>query len=219
VKKLIPAIILGTLFVPGANASITTYTTRSTFESALSSPTTFDFNQANGAIATLGTVLGISTVGGDPNGTVNDNALQGANFGALDIALPIQFSFLQPGFAFGYDNLDLTNNEEAVVTFSFTNGDPSQTFTFDLGGQAEFAPIFFGAISDTQISNVQIYSRTIGTDTIGERVNVIDNVTVGPVGTSTSTPEPGSWMLMSGGLLVLLGRSSSLRRRFALARD
>lgn len=218
-KKLIPAIIMGALFLPGANASITTYTTRSTFETALSSPTTFDLNQADGAISTLGTVLGISTVGGDVSGTVNNNALQGRALGALDISLPLQFTFLQPGLAFGYDNLDFTLDEEAVVTFSFTNGDPSQTFTFDLGGQDAFTPIFFGAISTTQISNVQIYSRTIGTDTVGERANVIDNVTVGAPLSSTTTPEPGSWMLMSGGLLVLLGRNSALRRRFAPARD
>lgn len=220
-KKLIPVLIFGALLVPGAQGSITTYTTRSTFESALATPTTFDFDQANGPVSTLGSLLGVSTIGGDPNGQIFGNSLFGSLTDNVESFLPVQFSFLTNGFAFGYDNLDLTADEEAVITISYASG-PSDVFTVSLGGQDDFTPVFFGAISTDAISNVQVYSRTIGEDTIGDRQNIIDNVTVdaGPI---TATPEPSSLMLMSGGLLILLGRSSSLgsalRRSLALLRN
>lgn len=214
-KKLIPALIFGALLIPGAEGSITTYTTRATFENALSAPTTFDFNQPNGPVSVLGTVLGISTIGGNPNGEVDNNTLYGSDGGGINSFLPVQFTFLTPGFAFGYDNLDFTDNEEAVITFSFVSGGPSQQFTISLSGQPAFMPVFFGATSTDEIANVQIYSRTIGTDEVGLRANIIDNVTVGEVADVT-TPEPSSMMLMSGGLLLLLGRC--LRPRTGLAR-
>ena len=48
-----------------------------------------------------------------------------------------------------------------------------------------FTPIFFGATSDVDIATVQIYSRDTGSTAIGQRANVIDNVTV-----RAAVPEP-----------------------------
>ncbi len=214
-KKLIPALIFGALLVPGAQGSITTYDTRATYEAALLTPTTFDFNQPDGSISALGAAVGISTIGGDLSGQITGDTLCGSLTGNSECFLPLQFTFTSTSFAFGYDNLDLTSDEEAVITVSFSNGDPSQQFTINLGGAADFTPVFFGAISDTAISNVQIYSRTIGTDTIGDRANVIDNVTIDAG--AVDTPEPGSWMLMSGGFMLFLGRS--MRRRLSPVRE
>ena len=166
-------------------AVVATYTSRAAYEGALGSTQTFDFNQPDGPIASLGSQLSISTLGGDASGFIHTNALCGSVGGAVDCFPPVLFTFNQPGSAFGYDNLDFTENEEAVVTISFVNADPSQEFVFDLGGQAPLTPIFFGAISDVDIASVVIYSRDPGTTQIGERANVVDNVTI-----AAAVPEP-----------------------------
>jgi hypothetical protein len=154
----------------------------------------------------LGTdIVAVSTQGGDAAGMIHDNALCGSVNGALDCFPPVLFTVLQPRNAFGFDNLDFTVDEEAVVNIAFANGDPSQEFVFDLGAQPALTPIFFGLTSDQSIASVRVYSRDPGTMTLGQRANVIDNVTVGNV-----VPEPGTLVLLilsSASLWFLRGRA------------
>jgi hypothetical protein len=166
---------------------------------------TFDFNQPNGPISLLDGLASISTVGGDAQGTILSNSLCGSTGGSADCFPPVLFS-LAPGLeAFGYDNLDFNGSEEAVVTVDFTNGDPAQVFVFDLGGNPVFTPIFFGITSDVAISTVMIYSRDPGTNEVGQRANVIDNVILAERGTQV-VPEPTSLLLLGTGLAASLRR-------------
>ena len=73
---------------------------------------------------------------------------------------------------------------------------------FDLGGAPAFTPIFFGIISDQDLATATIYSRDPGSDTVGQRANVIDNVRVG----LAEVPEPGVIALLACGLGTLLRR-------------
>ena len=75
------------------------------------------------------------------------------------------------------------------------NGDADQSFVFDLGGAPLLTPIFFGATSDVDIATVEIYSRDPGSTAIGQRANVIDNVTV-----AAFVPAPASAVLLALGL-------------------
>ena len=166
-----------------------------------------DFNGPEGnpviILNSLGTnIVGVSTQGGDAAGMIHDNALCGSVGGAVDCFPPVVFTLLQPRNAFGFDNLDFTADEEAVVNIAFANGDPSQQFVFDLGGEPPLTPIFFGFTSDQSIASVSVYSRDPGTTDIGQRANVIDNVTVG-----NAVPEPGTLVL-----LILASASLCFRR-------
>ncbi|MEI9811187.1 MAG: hypothetical protein WDO18_00295 [Acidobacteriota bacterium] len=102
-NKSILALIFGALLVPGAQGSVMTYTTRADYESALTTPTTYDFNQPDGPISGLGSLLTITTIGWDANGQVHDNALCGSSSGAIDCFPQVLFTFQQPSFAFGFD--------------------------------------------------------------------------------------------------------------------
>ena len=173
-------------------AAVTTYSSRATFLGALAGANTWDFNGPEGnpvvILNSLGTnIVGVSTQGGDPAGMIHENALCGSVSGAVDCFPPLVFTLLQPRNAFGFDNLDFTSSEEAVVNIAFSNGDPAQQFVFDLGAEPPLTPIFFGFTSDQSIASVRVYSRDPGTTDIGQRANVIDNVTVG-----NAVPEAGT---------------------------
>jgi hypothetical protein len=178
------------------SAAVTTYSSRATFLGSLAAADTWDFNGPDGnpviILNSLGTnIVGVSTQDGDAAGVINGNALCGSVNGAVDCFPPVVFTLLQPRNAFGFDNLDFTADEEAVVNIAFSNGDPSQQFVFDLGAEPPFTPIFFGFTSDRSIASVTVYSRDPGTINIGQRANVIDNVTVG-----SAVPEPGTLVLL-----------------------
>jgi PEP-CTERM motif-containing protein len=78
-------------------------------------------------------------------------------------------------------------------------------FVFDLGGNPAFTPTFFGITSDVAISTVMIYSRDPGTNEVGQRANVIDNVILAESGTQV-VPEPTSLLLFGKGLAASLRR-------------
>jgi hypothetical protein len=190
------------LFVaqPARAATITLFDSQALFLGAIGPSQTFTFNQPDGPISLLGGLASVSTVGGDAQGMVLSNALCGSTGGSVDCFEPVLFT-LTPGLqAFGYDNLDFTLNEEAVVTVNFTNGDPAQMFVFDLGGDPIFTPIFFGLTSDVAISTVMIYSRDIGSSTVGERANVMDNVILAEADRGV-VAEPATLLLIGTGLL------------------
>jgi len=143
-------------------AAVTTYSSRATFLGALAGADTWDFNGPEGnpvvILNSLGTnIVGVSTQGGDAAGVIHDNALCGSVGGAVDCFPPVVFTLLQPRNAFGFDNLDFTVDEEAVVNIAFANGDPSQQFVFDLGAEPPLTPIFFGFTSDQSIASVSVY--------------------------------------------------------------
>ena len=155
-------------------AAVTTYSSRATFLGALAGEDTWDFNGPDGnpviILNSLGTnIVGVSTQSGDAAGVIHENALCGAASGAVDCFLPVVFTLMQPRNAFGFDNLDFTVDEEAVVNIAFANGNPSQEFVFDLGGEPTFTPIFFGFTSDQSIASVSVYSRDPGSLDIGQR--------------------------------------------------
>src|SRR5262245_49063531 len=188
-------------------AAVTTYSSRPAFLGAVAGADTWSFNGPEGNLVvilnSLGTnIVGVSTQGGDVAGRIHDNALCGSVGGAVDCFPPVVFTLLEPRNAFGFDNLDFTVDEEAVVNVAFANGDPSQQFVFDLGGQAPLTPTFFGFTSDQSIASVSVYSRDPGTTGIGLRANVIDNVTVG-----NAVPETGTLPL-----LILASSSLCFRR-------
>jgi hypothetical protein len=206
-KVILTLALTATVFLTTSvfGASVTTYNSRAAFLGALASENTWDFNGPEGnpviILNSLGTdIVGVSTQGGDAAGVIHDNALCGSVSGAVDCFRPVAFALLQPRNAFGFDNLDLTEAEEAVVDIAFANGDPSQQFTIDLGGQPALTPIFFGVTADQSIASVSVYSRDPGTTVIGQRANVVDNVTVG-----TAVPEAGTLTLFiaaSAGLFL-----------------
>ena len=205
------ALSLTTFLTTNVNgAAVTTYSSRPTFLGALAGANTWDFNGPEGnpvvILNSLGTnIVGVSTQGGDAAGVIHDNALCGSVGGAVDCFPPVVFTLLQPRNAFGFDNLDFTVDEEAVVNIAFANGDPSQQFVFDLGAEPPLTPIFFGVTSDQSIASVSVYSRDPGTTDIGQRANVIDNVTVG-----NAVPEPGTLVL-----LILASAGLCFRRGWA----
>lgn len=214
-RSVASAVVCCLLFWPfSAQALTVTFTSRSSFENALSSFDTWNFNgpQGNAVIHlnSSGTdIVDVSTQGGDSAGIIHDNALCGRTGGQTDCFSPLVFTILQPRNAFGFDNLDLTATEEAVVNVAFVGLSPAQQFVFDLAGQAAFTPTFFGFTSDQLLASVTIYSRWRGTTGIGERANVIDNVTVG---SASTVPEPGTILFLGFGLLGLIGLN---RRRKA----
>jgi hypothetical protein len=196
-KSLLIAFVLGTV----ANAAvITEYSSLSAYQTAVGSIQTFTFLQPNNtAITNLGSILSVTTLGGDAQGLVDNSQLCGSSSGGIDCFKPLIFTFTQPSNAFGFDNGDLTTDEEAVVIFNFTNGDPSQQFTFDLNGAPAFTPTFFGATSDVNLSTVEVYSRTIGTTSIGDRANTVIDI---EVPAAASTPEPSTLGTVAAGLLA-----------------
>lgn len=180
-------------------ASITTFTSQSSYDTAIGSHELFTFGLPNNTVITsVGTMLSVATLGGDPNGRVNGAQLCGSSAAALDCFKPLLLTFLQASKAFGFHDGDLTTDEEFVVILGFTNGDPSQQFVADLGGLPGFTPIFFGATSNVNISSVEIYSRTIGTTTIGSRANTLVDIDL-PAG----VPEPSALFTLGSGLLAL----------------
>jgi hypothetical protein len=200
-------LVMSAFFVaqPARAATITVFDSQPLFLAAIGPSTTFDFNQPDGPISLLGGLASISTVGGDAQATVISNTLCGSTASSVNCFPPVLFT-LAPGLkAFGYDNLDFTLEEEAVVTVNFTNGDPAQVFVFDLGGDPAFTPIFFGVTSDVAISTVMIYSRDPATNDVGQRANVIDNVILAEGGTQV-VPEPASLLLLGTGLVASVRR-------------
>ena len=162
-------------------------------------------------LKSLGTdIVGVSTQGGDAAGAISGNALCGSVSGAVTCFPPVVLTLLQPRNALGFDNLDFNGFEEAVVNVAFANGDASQQFVFDLGGQPMFTPIFFGVTSNQSIASVTVYSRDPGSSDIGLRANVIDNVTVGMrdsrTGNARAATPSFSWR-------VILGAAGQGRRR------
>jgi hypothetical protein len=191
-----------------SRAAVITYSSSAAFEAALASFDTWDFTGAEGNpvifLNSLGTdIVSVASQGGDAAGIIHDNALCGSSGGTVDCFKPIVLTLLEPRNAFGFDNLDLNGFEEAVIDVSFAAGPPFST-VIDLGAAPPFTPIFFGLIATENLTSVTIYSRDPGSNTVGERANVIDNLRVG----TAAVPEPVTLTLIGFGVGAVL-----LRRR------
>jgi hypothetical protein len=195
-------ILLSLCFVAASYAAVVTqFTTQAGYDGAISSPQIFTFTGANNtAVANVGTALSVRTVDGDAHGAIDANALCGSTASSIDCFKPLLFTFLTPGNAFGFHDGDLTSDEEFVVILNFTNGDPSQQFVHNLGGNPAFTPIFFGVTSNVNLSSVEIYSRDIGSDAVGQRANTVLDIDL----PGARTPEP-SFLGAVGAVLVAIG--------------
>jgi hypothetical protein len=187
-----------------------TFASRAAFDAVLVGANTWNFNGPSGNpvifLNSLGTDLAqVSSVGGDAAGIIHNNALCGSSGGSVDCFRPVRFDLLQPVYAFGYDNLDLTGDEDALIEVTFSGGASS---LYTITTATPFAPVFFGITSNTAITRVDIWSADPGEQTQGLRANVIDDVTLG----LRVVPEPSTVTLVAIGALGLLGGAARRRR-------
>ena len=184
---------------------------RPAFLAVLPTPTNYDFEPRSGfpiaprslAIFASG-LVSVSTDSGDPVANISSfnstfgQAIGGQAGGAVDNFQALRLSFTPPVFAVGFDDLDLTPDEVAVVTVSVSGGLPPQTFAVtDTDGDFNTAG-FFGVISTDPITSIQVYSAEASTAPPGSKANLIDNVVLSPV------PEPSTLIMAAIGLLALV---------------
>ena len=188
-----------------ANAGQTIYSDRAEFLANVSDATNYDFEEASGfpaadALITsfAGGFVETTTPGGSVaaniyESTINNygfgQSLGGANSsGGVDNFLPVLLTFPQLHviggsnlrYAVGFDDLDLTGNgvnptEYAIVTVTFVDGAPSQTYVVsDPDDDFTTAP-FFGIISSNPIASIEVYSSNYPNGSGSARANYIDN--------------------------------------------
>ena len=202
-----------------AQAAFIEYSDRIAFESAVSGIVSFDFETTSGFPAApaqldiIDATIDLSTSGGDSavyvqsygagwgqgiGGSVSDEI---NNFTAVVVA------FSAPYYAVGFDNLDLTLNEDAIINVVFGSG----SFTFkrtDPDPDFSNAP-FFGIWAGEPILGLRVWSGNAPTDQPGSRANLIDNLSVSRTPSEIpDVPEPSTfWLTSAAGLgLMLLGR-------------
>lgn len=212
-RPLTYTILLAAMSVPSFGAFIE-YNDRATFEAAVPGVVTFDFETASGfplAEAPLDFVnatIDFSTSGGDSTVTVSDygngfgQAIGGRLNDAIDNFQAVVVAFSAPYYAVGFDDLDLTDNELALINVVFSSG----SFNFvrtNPGGDFTKAP-FFGVWSDEPIIGLRVWSGENATDLPGLRANLIDNLSVSRI--PSDVPEPTTWLLFGTGLAMVAFR-------------
>jgi hypothetical protein len=197
----------------GAWAGQTVFTSRATFLGAVPGSTTYDFETASGFPAAPASLSGfaggqvqLSTDGGDAAAMLQSygsgfgQAIGGQSGGAIDNFKALRLTFTTPRLAVGFDDLDLTPGETAVINVAFSNGAPAQQYSVtDADGDFSTAG-FFGVLSTDPIASIQVFSAEAVIDPPGSRANLIDNVTLGQ-----AVPEPGTLALVGIGVVGLLG--------------
>lgn len=216
------SIILSAVFMAGAaQATVTTYTDRDTFNAST----------INQTVDTFGNAPGSTYVGAAPyvrDGfvmTVNDVWLFNVNpsvtdyyynWGSGNVLAIKQFgqltiTFDSPVYAFGFD-LGTFNDDGDPSTPA---GQPSTVYGFPVfisTGQVDAVVAtfdiptlsFFGARSSTPFTSVTITS--------GNNFTIIDNVTLAAV-----VPEPATWAMLIAGFGLVGAASRRRRDRAALA--
>lgn len=214
-RPLTYALLLTALSVPSFGAFLE-YSDRATFEAAVPGVVTFDFETASGfplAQAPLDFINGtidLSTSGGDSTVTVSDygngfgQAIGGRVNDNVDNFEAVVIAFSAPYFSVGFDDLDLTDNEYAIINVVFGSG----SFNFvrtNPGGDFTQAP-FFGIWADEAILGVRVWSGNNPTDLPGVRANLIDNLSVSRISADADVPEPTTWLLFGTGLALVAFR-------------
>jgi hypothetical protein len=211
--------VLTLLAAPARAGAQTQIATRAAFNALAFPPYAYPFTAPDGNLVTIlssaqGDLARVTTVGGNDYGLVQGGALGGASSGAVDNFRPLRFDFLQPVFAFAFDDLDLTAGdgvptEWAIVDVTLLGG---ATTRYTLGVTTAFSPAFFGVVSATALQRVEIFSAgTLVNPQPNTRANLLDNVAIG-VGPSSTVPEPATLTLTASGLLAL-GALAHRRRR------
>jgi hypothetical protein len=152
--------------------------------------------------------IDLSTPGGDSDVSLQDfgngfgQAIGGRLGGGVENFLPVLISFSAPYYAVGFDDLDLTPDEFAIITVNFAAG-PSVTFSrFELDSDFSTAA-FFGIWSTIPITSVEVYSADNIGDPPGSRANLIDNIVYSR---AALIPEPATWITSATVLALLIAR-------------
>lgn len=215
-SRFIPCVLLlAALSIP-ASAAIIEFNDRATFEATVPGLTTFDFETGSGFPAAPSTVdvinatIDLSTSGGDSFVSLSDygngfgQAIGGSSGGAVDNFSAVVVVFSAPYYAVGFDNLDLTANEFAIVNLVTASGTTAYS-RIDADGDFSTAA-FFGFWSDEAIVGLRVWSGNNPADLPGSRANLIDNLSISRIQPNVpEVPEPSTFWLLTGAGLVFAG--------------
>ena len=182
-KYLLALVVAAVL--PQAQGSFLEFTDRATFNTIVSGVVlnTFETPAAPASLDAIDSTIDFSTIGGD---TVVHISAYGFGFGQAiggstgnlqDSFKPILITFSAPYYAFGFDDLDLTQSptEVAIIQVEFANGSTTLVTRDDPDNSFATAP-FWGIWSNVAIKSVQVYSvDALAADPVF-RANLIDNV-------------------------------------------
>ncbi len=219
----------GMAFLAGgpASATVISYTDRASFEAALASPTTFDFNSQTLNLhvdVTGGTDFGAFTISDTGSGSdiyIRDSTSGSASSGIVDgtkfvrynensagaVEMTVTFDSAVRGFGFDYNNAD-TNDDFTLTVDGFSASFP--------GVLASGTSGFFGLVS-SEPSIAGLTFDFYDSPTAGSGVLGVDNFTWSArLNSTTSVPLPGTLPLFLSGLAGL-GLLGWRRRRQARA--
>jgi hypothetical protein len=198
------------LFATRSPAAVTEFFNRATFNATVPGVNTFDFETgsgfpaANAPLDSINATINLGTLSGDTVVQVQNfgngfgQAIGGSNGNAVDNFRAVVISLSAPYYAIGFDDLDLTDDEDAIIDVTFPSGTVRYQRT-DPDGSFATAP-FFGVWSDEAISEVRVWSADTPDGLPGTRANLIDNLAISRI----SVPEPSTLLLSIAVLMTVL---------------